>query len=141
MNRLDDALAKEQQELDTVLLRLTTLRLLLATGKHRLVDAAIAELQEAMADFEAAEQESVAVLHDCGHDTVADAAAELDDIARDGLVRRSSDLRALHREVRVALASTATATERSLRQSVSTLGLDTKLGQARKSHPFFTETD
>lgn len=141
MNRLDDALAKEQQELDTVLLRLTTLRLLLATGKHRLVDRAIAELQDAMVDFEAAEQHSVAVLHDGGHQTVADAAAALDDIDRDGLIRRSSDLRALHREVRVALASTATATERSLRQSVAALGLETKLGRARKSHPFFTETD
>lgn len=40
MHRLDEALATEQRELDTVLLRLTTPRVLLASGKHRMVDRA-----------------------------------------------------------------------------------------------------
>jgi hypothetical protein len=141
MDRLDEALATEQRELDTVLLRLTTLRLLLATGKHRLVDRAISELQQAMTDFERAESASVDVLQSEGHETVSEAVTNIDEAARMGLTRRASQLRALHREVRVAMASTATATERALRQSAGVLDLDPAVRSQRRSNPFFTETD
>lgn len=142
MDRLDEALAREQRELDTVLLRLTTLRVLLASGKHRLVDRALEDLQDAMAGFEAAEAQSVAVLHSDGHETVSDAAEGLDDDHRDAVARRTAELRALHREVRIALASTATATERALRASAAVLEIDLAQHSGhRRSTPFFTEVD
>ena len=139
MHRLDDALANEQRELDTVLLRLTTLRLLLASGKHRMVDQAIEELEAAMVAFEAAEAHSLAVLREAGHATVSEATVDADDETQVGLERRCAELRALHREVRVAMASTASATERSLRRAATVIDLADDVTPRRTDTRFFTE--
>jgi hypothetical protein len=141
MQRLDDALANEQRELDAVLLRLTTLRVLMASGQHRLVDLALAELDEAMAGFEAAEEASVALLASEGHDTISSAVVLVDDPElKTRLYRRAAQLRTMHRELRVAMASTAAATERSMREAAAVIDLaEPQRRPARRHHGYYTE--
>lgn len=140
MYQLDEALDRQIRELDTVLLRLTTLRLLMATGKHRMVDRAAEELEDSMSSFEAAEEDAFGLLQAAGFSTLEDAAASRAADERPALERRASRLRSLHRDVRVALASTGAAAERSVRLAAQQLGGPTvPMPRMQASNPFFTE--
>ncbi|MFV2040278.1 MAG: hypothetical protein ACC660_08540 [Acidimicrobiales bacterium] len=139
MQQFNDALDVEIHELDTVLLRLTTLRLLMATGKHGLVDRAVDELGQSMEAFEAAERRAIGALDDCGFQTIDEAAAAQEVDVRVGLERRAATLRARHRDVRVALATTGAAAERSLRQAAQHISGDVAARPlAHNRHPFLT---
>lgn len=141
MYQLDEALDREINELETVLLRLTTLRLLMAAGKHRLVDRAAAELEAAMDSFEHAEEALVDVLDGAGFDSLETAVAARDVDGRPVLEQRAGLLRSLHRDVRVALATTGAAAERAAAVAANQLdGLATMpTARRRSTNPFFTE--
>lgn len=140
MHQLDEALDREIDTLDTVFLRLTTMRLLLAAGKDRLIDRAAAELETAMEAFEAAEEHVVSILADAGHQTLSDAAVASEPAERARLERCTSILHGLHREVRVALSTTGAAAERSLHTALLQLdtGSEGSAPRVRANNPFLT---
>lgn len=139
MQQFNDAIDAEIHELDTALMRLTTLRLLMATGKHALVDRAVDELGQSMEAFDTAEQRAVGALEDSGFKTVDEAAEAQEVDLRVALERRAATLRERHRDVRVALATTGAAAERSLLQAAEHLpGASVASRPARNQHPFIT---
>ena len=137
MLALDEALDREIEELDSVLLRLTTLRLLMAAGKHEMVDRAISELEGSMACFEAAESAALTSLSEKGHSDLSSATSTLAPEERAKVERRAAKLRRLHRDVRVAMASTGAAAERAIRSAALQFeGLE--LVPQRRNNPFLT---
>lgn len=100
------------EQIDTVellLLRLTTVRLLMASGQHDLVARGIDDVETAFAHFDVSLAAGTDLLDATGHDSLADVIAGSDgDIAAE-LERRSSRLRTLERDLRVLISSTANA--------------------------------
>jgi len=138
MQQLDHALDREIHEMDTVLLRLTTLRLLMATGQHQMVELAVSELDSSMEAFRQVEGEVMGSLADDGFRTLTEAAAGQTDQAG-GTEARIETLRSRHRDLRVALASTGAAAERSVRMAADDLsGLLRVDAPANNRHPFLT---
>ncbi len=138
MIQLDDALDREIHELETVLLRLTTVRLLMAAGKHGLVERAAIELERAMDGYESAERATAERLAAAGVASLVELADRDPDVAHD-IERRAGQLRAIGRDVQVALATTATVADRSLdlaRQHLPDADLPTV---ASTRHPFVVE--
>ena len=82
MHALDDALDREIDQLDTVLLRLTTLRLLMAAGKHHMVDRAVRDLEGSMALFEDAEAGARSALTSHGFESITEASEAAEAAAR-----------------------------------------------------------
>ncbi len=138
MSELDDALDHEIRELETVLLRLTTLRLLMASGKHGLVDRAAAELEGAMAGYEAAERVTRERLARDGVESLREVADRCPEAAPE-LERRAGALHAIARDVRVAMATTAAAAERSLQAAHRQAPGPAVPALARSRHPFVVE--
>ena len=138
MHQLNDALDSEIQELDTVLLRLTTLRLLMAAGKHQMVERSVVELDDAMSAFEVSEREAVDLLRAHGYETLSEAAGERPPAERGPMEGRAARLKALHREVRVALATTGAAAERALRSATDHLDGAPQPTLVTHRHPFLT---
>ncbi len=137
MLALDEALDREIEELDSVLLRLTTLRLLMAAGKHEMVDRAIQELEASMACFEAAESVALSTLSAGGYADISAATSVLAPEDRARLERRAATLRRLHRDVRVAMASTGAAAERAIRSAAQQFQGSDLIPQ-RRNNPFLT---
>lgn len=134
MHRLDHALENEIAELDTVLLRLTTLRLLMAAGRHRMIDRAVAELEDAFGEFEAAERRTRDSLDESGLETIDEAADRSgDELLRARLQDQRAQLRTLHRDVRVALSSTGAAASRSLKLATDQLGIAPPVASTRRA--------
>jgi len=138
MQQLEYELDREIHEMDTVLLRLTTLRLLMAAGQHQLVDLAVSELDHSMRAFQQVEGEVMGSLADAGYRTLAEAAAGQPDQGG-GTQARMEILRSRHSELRVALASTGAAAERSVRMAADDLaGMVQVEAPANNRHPFLT---
>ncbi len=138
MQQLDHALDGEILEIDMALLRLTTLRVLMAGGNHQLVDLAVTELSAAMQAMEQAGGEITIRLADAGYDTLDEAIA--DNGHESGLRTRTATARSLHRELRVALATTEAAAEQSIRLAAEGLGELAPISPAASNrHPFLSE--
>jgi len=118
MHQLNKALESETQELDTILLRLTVIRLLLAAGRPHMTSKGLEDLDVAVEAFDRAHAGVDAFLRENGHPTVEEAALGLDIDGRALAHRQLANLRTLHREVRVALSSTGTAAKRSLDNAI-----------------------
>ncbi len=116
MSHLADALDNQLDELDLVLLRLTTVRLLMAAGKHHMVDRSLAELEAAFADFERSQSQVAHLVQTAGHANLADAIAAADRADVPLLERRAGRIKTLERDIRTAMAATSAAAAAGLRE-------------------------
>ena len=114
MNPLADSLRRELQGLETVLHRLTTLRLMMATGTQRSIERAASELDEALVVLGVAESTRVEALRHHGFAAVADAIAASEEPLRSDLTLTRTRLERTRREVRGAALATSTPASRSL---------------------------
>jgi hypothetical protein len=121
MNTLADSLRHELQGLETVLHRLTTLRLMMATGAQRSIERAATELDEALVALGAAETARVEALRGQGFTAVTDAIAASDEPLRSDLALTRTRLARTHQEVLGAAQATSTMASRSLGQVQATL--------------------
>lgn len=121
MNALAASLRHELQGLETVLHRLTTLRLMMATGTQRSIERAATELDEALAALGAAESARIEALRRHGFAAVTDAISASDEPLRSDLALTRTRLARTHQEVLGAAQATSTMASRSLGQVQATL--------------------
>ena len=121
MNALADSLRHELQGLETVLHRLTTLRLMMATGTQRSIERAATELDDALVALGVAETARVEALRRHGFAAVADAIAASDEPLRSDLSLTRTRLARTQQEVMGAAQATSTMASRSLGRVQSTL--------------------
>jgi hypothetical protein len=114
MNALADSLRHELQGLETVLHRLTTLRVMMATGTQRSIERAATELDEALAALGLAETARIEALRHGGFAAVSDAIAASDEPLRSDLTLTRTRLERTQQEVRGAALATSTLASRSL---------------------------
>lgn len=116
MNALAEAMRTELHGLETLLHRLTTLRLMMATGKQRSIERAAAELEIALDELTRAETARNAELGRVGFTRLADAVAVSDEPLRSDLTLTGGRLQQAQHEVRVAASATSSMASRSLTQ-------------------------
>jgi hypothetical protein len=121
MNTLADSLRHELQGLETVLHRLTTLRLMMATGTQRSIERAVTELDDALVALGAAETARTEALRGHGFAAVSDAIAASEEPLRSDLALTRTRLARTHQEVLGAAQATSTLASRSLGQVQATL--------------------
>ncbi len=139
MQQLTEVLDHEISTLDTVLLRVTTLRLLLAAGKHEMVLQSLEELDDSVAGFEEAARRSQQALLDAGFSSFLEAKAALDVRERVDIDRRLAAATGRRRDVRVALAATGGIAERAIKNAQEHLpGATAPENGTHRRHPFMT---
>ncbi len=121
MNALADSLRHELQGLETVLHRLTTLRLMMATGAQRSIERAAAELDDALSALGSAEIARVEALRSLGFGAVTEAIDASDEPIRSALALTRTRLARTHQEVLGAAQATSTMASQSLGQVQATL--------------------
>jgi hypothetical protein len=114
MNTLAEALRTELQDLEILLHRLTTLRLVLATGTQRSIERAAVELDEALWALGDAESARTEALRRSGHTSMVAAIAECEEPVRSDLTLTRSRLERTHNEVLGAATATSAMASRSL---------------------------
>lgn len=140
MMQLTEVLDHEIRTLDAVLLRLTAVRVLLASGAHDDVPEGLEELDAAVSVFEAAAHDTRRQLLAIGHTSFAELIDVLDQRQRADIEERLLVVTARQRDVRVALASAAAGAERALRNAADHLPADVSTPTPTgHRHPFFTE--
>jgi len=121
MNELADALKHELQGLEILLHRMTTLRLMMATGTQRSIERAAGELDEALAALNVAESARAAELSRAGFTDVAQAIDASDEPLRSDLTLTRTRLQRTHQEVLGAASATSSMASRSLAHVQGTL--------------------
>jgi hypothetical protein len=119
------------EQIDTVellLLRLTTVRLLMASGQHQLVARGLEDVETAFAHFDVTLTAGTDLLRATGHDSLQDAIAGCDGDLAAELEQRGSRLRALERDLHVLISSTANAAQAGLEAGAM---IDLSAGRAR----------
>lgn len=116
---LEAAIDREVEALDLVLLRLSTLRLLMAAGRHRMVPTALSDLEVSFDAFEQVADQCRRTLLQAGHATFEDAIEARAEDRRLVLIARVAALRTGHRDLRGAVSATAGSARTALRQTAA----------------------
>ncbi len=139
MAQLTEVLDNQLDELDLVMLRLTTVRLLMAAGKHQMIDRSVAELEDAFGSFERSQAQLGEIIRLGGHESLAEAIAAAGDDHAPVLERQVSRVRALERDLRMAMAATNAAAEAGLREvTVDVSGDQPVVERSGPGHRFLT---
>lgn len=127
MHALAEAMRTELQDLEILLHRLTTLRLVMATGTQRSIERAAVELDEALRTLGDAETARTAALHRFGHTSMGAAIEQCEEPLRSDLALTRSRLERTHNEVLGAARATSAMASRSLAhitEAIQSLGAD-----------------
>lgn len=139
MAQLTKALDDQLDELDLVMMRLTTVRLLMAAGKHHMIDRAVTEMEEAFAAFGRANDIVGEIVRTQGHTSLTEAIAAAGADEGPVLERQLARVRGLERDLRMALAATNAAAEAGLRQvTVDVSGDQPIVERTGAGHRFLT---
>lgn len=137
MPKLNEALAAQIDDLDLVLLRLTTLRLLMAAGQHRMTTRALQELEEAFVVFDTSQATIAEILTVEGRASLDDAIGAAGSVEGPALQRLAARSHARQRDARVALSSTGAAAALALRSTTVDLS-DPSRDLPQAKHGFLT---